>query len=113
MFCKLRGHNSKLGINSFIILYLVRLYKGTKIEVEAWMGLMSQYCEGVINSNIVAFTWGKVKNIYANLSTIKGIINAKITKNLLCFICNNRRKHKIPSEITDFFRKEIFLTIFF
>lgn len=49
----------------------------------------------------------------ANLSTVKSIINAKVTEYFFCFICNDKKRDKIPSEITHPFGKKTFVTIFF
>lgn len=70
-------------------------------------------CGGVTDSNVVRFTKDGTEDVRANLSAAESIVNTKVIKNLLCFVYDDRRRDKIPSRVTNLFRKETFLTIFF
>lgn len=92
---------------------MTKLCEGAKLEVETGMGLICQYYRGVIGSNAVVFIGGGVGDMRVDLSTTKSIVNIKVTKDLLYFVCNDGRGDKVPSVVTDSSRRETFLIIFF
>lgn len=94
-------YNSKFGTRSFVILYLAKLCKSAKLELGAETGLIYWRCKSVIGLNVVVFIRVEVGNIQANLFVVGSTINIKVTEDLLCFICDDGREDKIPSEVID------------
>lgn len=83
-------------------------YKGIKPYIKIETGLICWDCEGVIYLNAGAFTWVKARDMQANLCAFKNVVNLKATKDLLCFISDNRERNKIPSRVTFFFSTNFF-----
>lgn len=49
----------------------------------------------------------------ADLSAVEDVVNAEITEDLLCFVCDNRRRDKVSLGVINPSKKETFLTVFF
>lgn len=113
LFFELGGHGIELITCLSIVLYLARLCKGVKLEVEAGTSLICQCCEDVTSLNVVVFTRGGAEDKRANLSAAEGAVNTKVTEHLLCFVCNNTGRNKIPSGVTNSFSEETFSAVFF
>lgn len=91
---------------------MVVFCKGAKLKVRVGTGLTC-WCYGNINSsNAIVFTKDGARDKQADLSIAKSTVNVEITKDLLCFVCNNRRRDKVSSGVIDPSGKEIFSTVF-
>ncbi len=63
--------------------------------------------------NIVAFTGGWVGDMRVDLSATEVAVNAEVTENLLCFVCDDGGGDEVPSGVTDPSGGETFSTVFF
>lgn len=113
LFFKLKGHGGELGTCSFVVLCLTRLCEGAKLGKEVGTGLTCQRYGGVIGSNTVVFTRARAGDMRAYLSAAKSVVNVKVTKDLLCCICDDGGRDKIPLVVTDLSGGETLLTVFF
>ena len=113
LFSKLKGHNSKLSIYSSIILSLAKLCKSVKLKLRAGRDLICWYYKDITGLNPVTFTRSRAGHMQVNLSAAKNIVNVKVIKDLLCFICHNGGWNKVPSRVTDLSKEETVPTIFF
>lgn len=93
---------------------MTKLCKSFKWEIRPRISLIDWHCGGITGSNcIVVFNKDRIRDLQANLSTAKDIINIKITKNLLYFIYDDGKKDKIFLRVINLFQKEIFSIVFF
>lgn len=49
----------------------------------------------------------------ANLFIAKGAINIEVIKNLLYFVCDDKRGDKLSSRVNNLSKRETFSTVFF
>lgn len=56
LFSKLKGHDNKFDTYLSIILFLAKLCKNTKREIEIRIGHICQCYKGIISLNVIAFT---------------------------------------------------------
>lgn len=111
-FSKFGGHGGELSTCLSLLLYLARLCSGAKLNVWVGMGLYYRHCEGFIGWNTVAFNGNEAGNLQANISVAESIVNVEITKNLLCFICDDEEGDKVLSRVIDISERETFATVF-
>ncbi len=113
LFSELKSHDDEFNTCPSVVLCLVRLCKSIKQEVRAGTSLICWRYRGVTGLNVVVFTRGETRDIQTNLSTAEGAVNAEITKDLLSFVYDDEKDNKVPSEVTDLSRGEIFSNVFF
>lgn len=82
---------------------LAGLCKGAKLKIEAGTDLIYWWCGGVTGSNAIVFTGDGVGYVQTNLSAAKGVVNVKVTKDLLYFVCDDGKRDELPSRLTDLF----------
>ncbi len=92
---------------------MAKLCDGVKLEIGAGTGLICQYYEGIIGSKAIAFTKDGVGDVQADLSVAEGAVNIEVTKDLFCFVCNDRGGNKVSLGVTNPAERETFLTVFF
>lgn len=93
LFSKLKSYSDKFGTCLFIVLCLTKLCESIKQAVKTGTGLICQRYRGVTGLNGVVFTKSKTRNIQTNLSIAENVIKAKITKDLLCFVNDDKKEN--------------------
>lgn len=86
---------------------MCRLCKGAKLEVKAETDLIYQCYGSVTSLNTIAFIGSGVRDMQADLFIVESAVNVKVIKNLLYFICDNKREDKVFSKVTNPYRGKL------